>query len=108
MDRAGSVTASVAVAWGVRVSPAFLQLAESALMDGDVRRAAFHVRAAEFFVRGDDPDKQQLRARFVELLLRSRSMNDRESNSQDLWMSFFRRLPLHRFLRRVVRRVSPC
>ena len=29
------------------------------------------------------------------------------SNSQDLWMSFFRRLPLYRFLRRVVRRVSP-
>jgi len=54
----------------------FLQLAESALADGDMRRAAFHVRAAEFFVRGDDPDKQALRARFVELILRSRSMSD--------------------------------
>jgi alpha/beta hydrolase fold len=54
----------------------FLDLAEIALNDGDVRRAAFHVRAAEFFVRGDDPHKKPLRARFVELLLRSRNMTN--------------------------------
>jgi pimeloyl-ACP methyl ester carboxylesterase len=54
----------------------FLELAENAQAEGDLRRAAFHVRAAEFFVRGDDPDKQGLRARFVELLLRSRGMSD--------------------------------
>ena len=56
----------------------FLQLAETALADGDLLRAAFHVRAAEFFVRGDDPDKQPLRARFVELVLRSRSMENQD------------------------------
>ena len=32
----------------------------------------------EFFLRGDDPDKQPLRKRFVELLLRSRGMDDRD------------------------------
>lgn len=52
----------------------FLELAESALTEGDLRRAAFPVRAAEFFVRGDDPEKGPLRTRFVELLLRSRDM----------------------------------
>ncbi len=52
----------------------FLELAESALTEGDLRRAAFHVRAAEFFVRGDDPEKGPLRTRFVELLLQSRGM----------------------------------
>ncbi len=54
----------------------FLRLAETALAQGDLRRAAFHIRAAEFFLRGDDPEKAPLRARFVELLLRSRGMND--------------------------------
>lgn len=71
----------------------FLQLAESALIDGDLRRAAFHVRAAEFFVRGDDPDKQPLRTRFVELLLRSRSMNDRDCDRipfGDGWLPAYR------------------
>lgn len=56
----------------------FLELAETALADGDLRRAAFHVQAAEFFVRGDDPDKQPLRTRFVDLLLRSRGMKGRD------------------------------
>lgn len=37
----------------------FLQLADSALADGDLRRAAFRVRAAEFFVRGDDPENSR-------------------------------------------------
>ncbi len=71
----------------------FLQLAETALADGDLRRAAFHVRAAEFFVRGDDPDKQPLRARFVELLLRSRSMEDRNRDRipfGDGWLPAYR------------------
>lgn len=71
----------------------FLQLAESALRDGDVRRAAFHVRAAEFFVRGDDPDKQPLRNRFVELVLRSRSMDDRDRDRVpfgDGWLPAYR------------------
>ena len=54
----------------------FLELADTALAEGDLRRTAFHVRAAEFFVRGDDPEKRQLRARFVQLLLRSRGMDD--------------------------------
>ena len=54
----------------------FLGLADTAYGEGDLLRAAFHVRAAEFFVRGDDPDKQSLRARFVDLVLRSRSMSD--------------------------------
>lgn len=53
----------------------FLELADAALAEGDLRRAAFHVRAAEFFVRGDDPEKRPLRARFVDLLLRSRGMD---------------------------------
>ena len=52
----------------------FLGLADTAGGEGDLLRAAFHVRAAEFFVRGDDPDKKALRARFVDLVLRSRSM----------------------------------
>lgn len=52
----------------------FLDLADTAYEEGDLLRAAFHVRAAEFFVRGDDPGKQSLRARFVDLVLRSRSM----------------------------------
>ena len=52
----------------------FLALADAAYGEGDLLRAAFHVRAAEFFVRGDDPDKRSLRARFVDLVLRSRSM----------------------------------
>jgi alpha-beta hydrolase superfamily lysophospholipase len=71
----------------------FLQLAESALIDGDLRRAAFHVRAAEFFVRGDDPAKQPLRARFVGLLLRSRSMTDRDRDRipfGDGWLPAYR------------------
>ena len=50
----------------------FLGLADTAYGEGDLLRAAFHVRAAEFFVRGDDPDKVPLRARFVDLVLRSR------------------------------------
>lgn len=54
----------------------FLRLAETALAQEDLRRAAFHIRAAEFFLPGDDPEKRPLRARFVELLLRSRGMND--------------------------------
>lgn len=71
----------------------FLQLAEVALADGDLRRAAFHIRAAEFFVRGDDPDKQPLRARFVELLLRSRGMDDRDRDRipfGDGWLPAYR------------------
>lgn len=71
----------------------FLELAESALAEGDLRRAAFHVRAAEFFVRGDDPDKQSLRARFVELLLRSRGMDDSDRDLipfGDGWLPAYR------------------
>lgn len=71
----------------------FLQLAETALTDGDERRAAFHVRAAEFFVRGDDPDKQELRARFVDLLLRSRSMTEGDRDRipfGDGWLPAYR------------------
>lgn len=71
----------------------FLQLAESALAEGDLRRAAFYVRAAEFFVRGDDPEKQTLRARFVELILRSRSMTDHDRDRipfGDGWLPAYR------------------
>lgn len=71
----------------------FLELGETALADGDLRRAAFHVRAAEFFVRGDDPDKQRLRARFLELLLRSRGMDDRNRDRipfGDGWLPAYR------------------
>lgn len=53
------------------------------------------MRAAEFFVRGDDPDKLPLRARFVDLVLRSRSMaaGDRDRIPYgDGW------LPAYRFL----------
>jgi alpha-beta hydrolase superfamily lysophospholipase len=72
----------------------FLQLAEAALADGDLRRAAFHVRAAEFFVRGDDPDKQPLRARFRELLLRSRGMDDGDRDRVPFGRGW---LPAYRF-----------
>lgn len=71
----------------------FLELAESALANGDERRAAFHVRAAEFFVRGDDPDKQGLRTRFVDLLLRSRSMSKGDRDQVpfgDGWLPAYR------------------
>ncbi len=71
----------------------FLELAEAALAAGDLRRAAFHVRAAEFFVRGDDPDKQALRSRFVELLLRSRGMTDADRDRipfDDGWLPAYR------------------
>jgi pimeloyl-ACP methyl ester carboxylesterase len=71
----------------------FLELAETAMVEGDLRRAAFHVRAAEFFVRGDDPDKQALRARFVELLLRSRGMSDADRDRipfGDGWLPAYR------------------
>jgi alpha-beta hydrolase superfamily lysophospholipase len=71
----------------------FLELAENAVAEGDLRRAAFHVRAAEFFVRGDDPDKKALRARFVELLLRSRGMSDADRDRipfGDGWLPAYR------------------
>ena len=74
----------------------FLQLAQAALTEGDLPRAAFHVRAAEFFVRGDDPEKQPLRARFVELVLRSRSMTDRDRDRipfGDGWLPAYRFRP---------------
>jgi len=72
----------------------FLEAAESALADGDLRRAAFHVRAAEFFVRGDDPDKQPLRARFVELFQRSRGMDDGDRDRIPFGVGW---LPAYRF-----------
>ena len=71
----------------------FLELAEAALAEGDLRRAAFHVRAAEFFVRGDDPDKQALRRRFVGLVWRSRGMSDADRDQipyGDGWLPAYR------------------
>jgi alpha-beta hydrolase superfamily lysophospholipase len=72
----------------------FLALAETALAEGDLRRAAFHIRAAEFFVRGDDPEKRPLRARFVELLLGSRGMDDRDRDRVPFAAGW---LPAYRF-----------
>lgn len=72
----------------------FLDLADAALAEGDLRRAAFHVRAAEFFVRGDDPDKQALRRRFVELIWRSRGMSDTDRDRIPLGDGW---LPAYRF-----------
>jgi pimeloyl-ACP methyl ester carboxylesterase len=71
----------------------FLELADAALAAGDLRRAAFHVRAAEFFVRGDDPDKRALRRRFVELVWRSRGMSDADRDRipfGDGWLPAYR------------------
>ncbi|WP_310528891.1 alpha/beta fold hydrolase, partial [Nocardioides sp.] len=71
----------------------FLELADAALAEGDLRRAAFHVRAAEFFVRGDDPDKQALRRRFVELIWLSRAMSEADRDRVpygDGWLPAYR------------------
>ncbi len=44
-----------------------LRQAEIALSEGRVMNAAFYYRAAEFYTREDNPQKEQLYDRFVEL-----------------------------------------
>jgi pimeloyl-ACP methyl ester carboxylesterase len=43
----------------------FLALAENAVRQGHVLRAGFYFRAADFFMRTDDPDRRHARARFL-------------------------------------------
>lgn len=43
----------------------FLALAENASRDGHVLRAGFYFRAAEFFMRPDDPDRKFARQKFL-------------------------------------------
>lgn len=44
----------------------FLALAENASRDGHVLRAGFYFRAAEFFMRPDDPDRKIARQKFLD------------------------------------------
>lgn len=44
----------------------FLTLAENASRDGHVLRAGFYFRAAEFFMRPDDPDRKFARQKFLQ------------------------------------------
>ena len=44
----------------------FVALAERACKEGNILRAAFYWRAAEFFMRADDPDRKVARTRFLE------------------------------------------
>jgi len=43
----------------------FLALAENASRQGHLLRAAYHYRAAEFFMRADDPDRKSTREKFL-------------------------------------------
>lgn len=46
----------------------FVELADAAERRGDLARAGYYVRSAEFFMRADDPDRPAARQRFVELM----------------------------------------
>jgi pimeloyl-ACP methyl ester carboxylesterase len=49
------------------MKPAMVRQAEKALAEGRLMNGAFHIRAAEFFVHQDDPDKLALYDRFLDL-----------------------------------------
>jgi pimeloyl-ACP methyl ester carboxylesterase len=53
----------------------FLSLADRALSDGGVLRAAYYLRSAEFFMRADDPDKLPTRQRFIDLMWQALSLS---------------------------------
>lgn len=71
-----------------------LALAERALADGHVIKAAYYFRLAEFFIFVDDPDKQPVRKRFLELIKQAHPI----FNSCHVWVPYeAARLSAYRF-----------
>jgi alpha-beta hydrolase superfamily lysophospholipase len=73
----------------------FLILAESKEKEGDIKKAAYYYRAAEFYILANDPRKEYVRKKFLKLLKEALKIDESQRVEVPYMNSF---LPAYKFI----------